>query len=136
MDLDPTTVTLALTTLASMAGNVFQTRRLSAEKAKNESAKEATDSATTAKAYGDARGDLTDCRKRTEKLERQNGEQAAKIEALESSHVVLTAGVAHLTREHRKCAEDGVINATERERDRKALEAMRAELSELRRSLT
>jgi predicted RNase H-like nuclease (RuvC/YqgF family) len=126
MDLDPTTVTLALTTLAGVAGNAFQAWKSRAKARENESAKEATDSATTAKAYGDARGDLHDCRGEVEKLKKQNAEQADAITALESSNVVLTNGLANLQRD---CAERDRKAEMEREDDRKRLEALRSEFT-------
>lgn len=129
MDLDPTTVTLALTTLASMAGNVLQTRRLNAEKAKNESAAKADDAsaektATTAAAdaYRDARGDLHDCRDEVAALKAQNATQASQITALESSQVLLTNGFANLAQKHEGCERN--------------VNGLRAEIEELRRSLT
>lgn len=86
-----------------------------------------------ADAYDDARKDLDGCRKRTAELERKVGE-------LESSNVVLMNGIANLSREHdnlkRDCTARDLVAATERERDRKLMEAMRSEMDGLRRSIT
>lgn len=119
MDIDPTTVTLALTSGLSMLGNAAQAWRSRAKR-------QETEATTTAAAYTDARDDLEDCRKRTDA-------QAAQIEELKSSNVVLMHGLANLQRD---CAERDLTAAIEREADRKRLEALRDEFTRWKAEVT
>lgn len=129
MDIDPaiaTAIGTALTGAGTGIGYFFRKRGDAAVKTA-ETAKVEADTGNAAtqaviEAARHTRGDLHDCRGEVEALKRQNAEQAAAITAIESSNVLLTHGFANLAQKHEGCERN--------------VNGLRAEIDELRRSIT